>query len=375
MFKQVIRRGDRSDGIDLLRGFFAFWVLLAHLIPWTVLVQGDLSVPLILQEGARVLVRLFQSNREVNPAVLGFIVLSGYCIHRNGFRIDNISLSTYALRRFFRIMPVFIVATLIGILAFYYAVSLNEKWGKALSGTSEISIMAVFLKLTGIGALIPASYPGTYAGNAPLQTVMAEIMLYAVYPLFFLISLRWGTKWIWILCGITFLIGLLFAHQSDDRLWSYLWWQNGSVFGFLIYWWIGALLVSDKVYQSLIPKVWIIGLSWVVLTALILGFEFGPIMSEFRKISLALLIALFVAALDKRQINLSRWISAPGRFGYSLYAFHAPLCYVLVISNVSFWIIILANLVVAAGFYAVLEKPMLNLGYKLSKPNKARIEQ
>src|SRR5436305_2043135 len=75
----------RSGGIDAIRGLFALWVLLTHLIPWSVAVQGNDAVPNILRTSHDLLQQLFHPSIERHPAVLGFIVLSGYCIHRNGF--------------------------------------------------------------------------------------------------------------------------------------------------------------------------------------------------------------------------------------------------------------------------------------------------
>src|SRR6186997_2353146 len=45
-------RRDRSDGIDLLRAIFALWVVLAHLIPWSVFAHGQAAVPSWLADGA-----------------------------------------------------------------------------------------------------------------------------------------------------------------------------------------------------------------------------------------------------------------------------------------------------------------------------------
>jgi hypothetical protein len=75
--------GLRSPSIDVLRGLLAFWVLGAHLFAWSgTLNQGSIVLTAMFER----LGQLFQSNGETHPAVLGFIVLSGYCIHRTGFR-------------------------------------------------------------------------------------------------------------------------------------------------------------------------------------------------------------------------------------------------------------------------------------------------
>ena len=75
--------GFRSPSIDAVRGLLAFWVLCAHLFAWSSVLNQSSGVLTAMFEW---LGRLFQSNGEKHPAVLGFIVLSGYCIHRTGFR-------------------------------------------------------------------------------------------------------------------------------------------------------------------------------------------------------------------------------------------------------------------------------------------------
>ena len=108
----------RSHGIGILRGIFSIYVLLfAHVAFWADAVQGKGSVPSWLTSISNFMVWLFQSRFELNPAVLGFIVLSGFCIHRNGLR-SRIGLGSFAIRRAFRILPVFWLASIFGIVMF-----------------------------------------------------------------------------------------------------------------------------------------------------------------------------------------------------------------------------------------------------------------
>src|ERR1700745_948071 len=47
--------------------------------------------------------------------VTGFVVLSGYCVHRNGLRRERDDVGGYALRRLLRIYPVYAVACFAGL--------------------------------------------------------------------------------------------------------------------------------------------------------------------------------------------------------------------------------------------------------------------
>lgn len=53
------------------------------------------------------LYNLFKSPGEINLAVIAFITISGYCIHRQGMRLAELFLQY----RFFRIYPRLLMAT------------------------------------------------------------------------------------------------------------------------------------------------------------------------------------------------------------------------------------------------------------------------
>jgi hypothetical protein len=102
------RGKGRVATLDLMRFVFAMWVvLMAHLLFWAAY-DGQAFAG----EGfARRLADVFQTGGETHPAVLGLIVLSGYCIHRAGFRrgtLDRSTLRTFAIRRSTRIALLFL---------------------------------------------------------------------------------------------------------------------------------------------------------------------------------------------------------------------------------------------------------------------------
>jgi len=125
------------------------------------------------------LVRLFQGHGETHPAVLAFIVLSGYCIHRSGFRRGPADHAGYGIRRFFRIYPVYLAATLFGLVVVTLALGRWPALAYELSGTKEVDLRCVAAKLAGVSAFAPSLNLCTFQGNAPLHTVMVEMWLYA----------------------------------------------------------------------------------------------------------------------------------------------------------------------------------------------------
>src|SRR4051794_519448 len=176
----------RSPGIDCLRGLFASWVMFSHLIPWSALAVGGGGAAVLMDH----LTTLFRPHGETHPAVLGFIVLSGYCIHRNGFRRDHLEVRPYAIRRWFRIVPVYVLGILCGALVVGVALSTSKhEFVASVTGTPEISFGGLVWKLSTLPAVLPSVYFKAFQGNAPLATVAAEMWLYAVYALVAVIAL------------------------------------------------------------------------------------------------------------------------------------------------------------------------------------------
>lgn len=352
----------RSHGIDALRAIFALWVVFAHTIPWAGFAQGDGAVLELLTLAFRALAGLFQRAGETHPAVLGFIVLSGYCIHRTGFR-ESPDVRAYAIRRAFRIYPVYLAATLAGIAAFLIN---PQPIIRLLSGTEAIDAGCVAAKLIGISAILPPLHTCTFQGNAPLSTVMVEIWLYAAYPLLLLgLSVRRGDVSLWQVVGGIWLLGVL-AITLMPALRP--WWHNGSLPGFLLYWWIGAIAVHPEFAGRLRLFAWPILAAWLLLSIpLATGLIKAAPLVEIRKVLFALLIAIAIVRLDGARAKWLAWLAPLGLAGYSLYAFHAPVVYTLLSHGWRWSFVILAAVVVAIPGYLLIERPLMRLGSTLAR--------
>lgn len=357
----------RSASLDTLRFVCALWVLLAHLVSWAFFIDGSSTVLGFLLEIMRGLRIVFQPAFETHPAVLIFIVLSGYCVHRNGFRRLRFqgAIPAYAVRRLFRIYPVFLLATIIGIACFWISHAIDPTLTRSLSGTDEQSAALVAAKIAGLSAIFPPLNRATYQGNAPLHTVMAEIWLYAAYPLIFYLMMRFREVYVWIGIAALTLAGVT-AVSIEPELKN--WWQNGSFLGFLIYWWIGAAFVGGFDRQWAERFLFVIGLGWVALSFILVpGFADTIFIVELRKICFAILIAAGISRLDRGGWLTWRTSTWLGKAGYSLYAFHAPLVYTLLIAGWAWFFV--GPLVILAGivFFLVFERPLDRLGRKLSQ--------
>lgn len=308
---------------------------------------------------------LFQGNGETHPAVLAFIVLSGYCIHRNGLRTGHDGIAAYAVRRFFRIYPVFLMAAMFGFAMFSLGAHIAPEKIKAVSGTSSLVAFDMAKKLLVTGAFIPTDYFAVIQGNGPLQTVATEMWLYAVYPIALLFMRRFSERAWWgviALCLIATATLLLLA--PEHRPWSY----NSSLVAFLPFWWIGAKFTDPGFSKRAIRIVYLPVAAWILLTYFLpLAHPYEQAFALLRQIAFALCFACLVFAVDSlgrdtRPTLLGRM----GAAGYSVYAFHAPIVYVLVLTPAPWWVIACASISFGMVAHRLIEKPFMQVGKSLS---------
>ena len=362
------RKTSFSSGIESLRGIAASYVFLCHGIGWVLYagVSDDAVVSrmlLFILSKINVLVSaFFQHNGETNPAVLCFIVLSGYCINRNGFRHGSVfNVKKFIVKRFFRIFPVFIFSSIAGLLLFKYGVKLNEKLVIALTATQNVSFGNFLIKVFGISSFIPQLHGVSFQGNAPLATVMVEIWLYLLYACIAKLSYHgYATskimKYLLLFYGINFFYVNFFSDSIG-------WWHNGSLIAFSIYWWIGALY-SEKSSYCLVK---LSAVLYCVATVLLLSNSISVLaVVELRKILFCMLFANFLLYVENQKIVLSKFLFV-GKISYSMYAFHAPITIFLIASGYGFFIIIPTILVVSAVSYYLIEHPSCVLGKQLAK--------
>lgn len=349
----------RSDGIDLLRGILAVWVILSHTQIWSTAL-GHPSALLDATIGH--LTTLFQANGQTHPAVIGFIVLSGYCIHLGGFRRSGGSARAYAIRRFFRIWPVYALASIVGIAAFYASRSVNAPLAMAFTGTSGISFGCIAVKFTGISVIVPALHQCSFEGNAPLTTVMVEMWLYAAYAFAVFLLFRRGLGTIFLCAiGVMFALGVAYVSWNPETAG---WWNNGSFPSFLAYWWIGAAFVSEGVARAA-RRLWpALVFAWAAIAALLLAGDVHAFsITQIQQVILALLFGIAITVIERK----GAFGAAIGRAGYSLYAFHAPILALMLLLGTPWYFAIL--IAIASGFilHHAFEHPLDALGKRIAK--------
>ena len=365
--------GGRSDGIDLLRFVLAFYVILTHLAEWGPRSATGMAWPFRFADTYSE--TLFQGHSETHPAVVAFIVLSGYCIHRNGARRSTWCPRAYAIKRAFRIIPVYVAASVFGAALFVLALHTNAAVTHFDSATSQITVGRLVAKLSTISALVPIAHMRTnihnmYEGNGPLYTVAAEIWLYAFYAsaMTLLVRRRISERGLWM--AIAALVGVGFLLTGTQPTYR-IWWFNASVISFLPLWWIGAAAVGDHDPQRVKLTIAGAGLFWA-LCSLYLSHDASFAVEEARMLAFGVLVAIGVRHVDTRLTELPRFASRLGRSGYSLYAFHAPMLILLVALGILWPAVAIAAVAVGLVAFTVLERPTTQLGRRLARRTPAR---
>jgi len=366
----------RSAGLDKLRFLLAMWVLLAHAVGWGVY-TGAMDSDGVPSQIGRAFVWIFQRDGETHPAVLAFIVLSGYCIHRNGFRINRaFCLITYGIRRFFRIFPVYFLASLLGVVVWFAGVNADASATKALTGTDSITTWGLFNKLTGFSSFIPSLHTTGWQGNAPLTTAIVEAWLYVFYGFVaWFVARGYSLRALVFSAVIIWMMTLWYVHLNPENLG---WWHNGSFISFALYWWVGAFLAETQQppkaksqkpkAKSQKPKAKkFYGIAVSISLCLVGAGSIGGdvVIVELRKIGLATIFGLLIQWVDQNWRSETALAKA-GLAGYCIYALHAPLLIILLVKGVSLVLAISSVFMAACLCHFAFEQPLLEIGKRLS---------
>jgi len=162
--------------LDIVRGLAALSVLLSHWGVWTIDFADTTTQKIIV---------LFQYNFQlllwggggVHPGVIIFIVLSGFCIHLpQAIAPDKLNKSDFwqifAIRRCSRILPVFWVGLILGVISVWLMSLEYTNIMMATEGNGQLINKNLFFSIAGISEIV--RYFGVsalYPGNGPLSTV------------------------------------------------------------------------------------------------------------------------------------------------------------------------------------------------------------
>ena len=362
----VPQRSYRNYGINAIRFFLALFVVFVHIVPWYASLNLDVNYYYLIIN--KIIIKIFQPLCETNPAVLGFITLSGYCIHRNGLRVFNFNPYTlkdillgYFIRRFFRIIPLFLIGSLLGVIVFLQFG--NDVKVQSITGTKVITSYGLVFKLFGLHSFAPIYCNESYQGNAPLITVAVEFWLYVFYPLGLWFCKKYDEqKFTIFLITITLLGAITYSFFPS----TVNWWHNGSLYGYLIYWWIGVFSTDSHFIKRISKYNYHIIALYILLTFfLTLGFKISVI-SEIRKVLLCVLFGQLIAAIDFNQSAVKEernFIIFHARkifeCSYSIYALHTPIIVFCICYKIDFYMAFLLTIILGYVSFLSIERPFI----------------
>ncbi len=326
-----VARPPRFWSLDVMRGVCALIVFLSHWHLWS-----DFTPANAFERGLHTTFdALYDATRALtwptgghHPAVLGFFVLSGFCIHYPyEWRLHHGQNATpawsdYFLNRFRRIMPVYWAACLLG-LVFVAAQTLHPAADALLALHAYSPWRHVTVRFVGVAGLFPEEI---FAGNYLLNTVAVEMVMYAAYPLIHPFAARGA----WRGLGLTFLA--LHGFAIALLPWVTAYWVFNSVFMLGIFWYAGAFAAHLFVARAWRATGAQLGLAWAgfLVTKLIPNF-YGLTLVKQAAWGLVCMLAISWSLRREEhtpaagQGRLIGALRTTGHLSYALYAVHTPV--------------------------------------------------
>jgi len=323
--------------LDALRFVFAFWVVMDHYGEFPLFADADTSVPAVW-----LLSHSYGTIVCGVPAVMGFFVISGFCIHlpfRNG---KSLSVARFYARRYVRILIP--VAAVIAI----YRFSGNQQ---PLFGAKSIMWSSV------------------------LWSLMCEEIYYAVYPMARWCLQRWG--WLPVM-SVAFTLAAFTALRHFHRE---LWADFGAIqTAVILYpvWLLGCFLAekSERLTPlSFTPEIWTwrclaIGGAWSCeMLSFHGGVPYTQTMLWFGILAYFWLRKELAYGLNKQPAT---GLVSAGAWSYSLYLMHVPAMRIyarLRVPNFGAelnWCLAIGFILGSAYiFYLVVERPSHRLARRL----------
>jgi len=304
--------------IDRLRGLLAIGVLVGHAID-----LAQASVP----NASGTLFSIAMATRPFYGfiCVLGFIVLSGYCIVRSTMK--RFSLPQYTVKRITRVYPLLIVAVLLTALVEWLAFDSPYRPGMWVLGRDVRKFVVALAGFSG--------FKGVFGALAPAYTVSFELFYYAVWGL--AMAAASGRSRPALLIAATCAIVLIVLGAP---LRAALGWFGAFVpsVGMALFpgWLFGAALALYKERMTTAASVIPIWATWIVFVgihaycvdAYQLPFAFH--VGEFGYLAyctvMSGLIVILVAAWLARPVPAARAIDTwLGELSYPLFLVHGPV--------------------------------------------------
>ncbi len=358
-----------SAAIVYLRGIAAFGVVLYHVredlwIGWNALRQSS-NVTSFDKAAAWLSI----PTPFLGSGVILFFLLSGFCISLPyvGFNGRTLNIGEYAVRRFFRIYPPYIIAVIFTLVI--ELILLNTNQVQTASYSSYISHIFMVQNYT----------TGPLSSNGALWTLPVELELYIAFPFVFMILKKWGNMVLIAFTGFVSILSLILFIKG-------IYWLGSNFAMYWVVWCSGVLLAKAYANGNLRKPSILLAVTALLSLSVAVIAQVQGTPSPYLELLFGYfyLVLLWYAITTEQYWNhllpafLVRVFTILGTCSFSLYLIHKPifkLCGILWVDQfggkpVNFLIPLAFSLlmvVVAWGFYLVIEAPTHVWAKKLSR--------
>jgi peptidoglycan/LPS O-acetylase OafA/YrhL len=312
------------EKIDLCRGLFAILVVVAHAadIAWAVHPGARGMYPPWLRD-------LLQFVVAAGIYwVIGFFVISGYCIQLSvgrSTRDGQFPLYRYLAARLTRILPLYYPALLFAVVAEWLIGSIRpDFWSNGVDGKALLAQVFVVQNMV-----------QTFGSFAPSWSITNELFYYIYYGLLVSFALASGLRATWLGMSSCIAAALMAQAHYLGYYRSPFVYGIGQLFGMGTLWFLGALVAENRgrfgrsrAWREC-SRAWPLAIAcgiamWysrhvhLQFVSLVLGAAF------------ALMLIRFVSTDDDRpreagRRRASRFAAGLGLASYPMYLFHGPL--------------------------------------------------
>jgi peptidoglycan/LPS O-acetylase OafA/YrhL len=364
-----MRHSKRIVTVDVLRGIAITFVMLFHLL------EADFGKDhpgfrnhLLDFDGVTRSWWFFTPFAFGWSGVALFFVISGYVIHRSYLRSGSFDLFGFALRRFWRIYPAYLVF-LIGFTLFYREAFVSKDF-----------ILHLFL----LHNVTEETFFGNVNGS--FWSLAVECQLYAMYPIAILARKFGGWKWMISLGIVVALIWLAISYKTIDLLPAN---HNVWLSPFALWpsWLIGAVIAEHHAKdQQLFKSGRPVALSMTLLCVLACSVQpLYPLAFLAAAFGWAPLLDFYCLG-ERKTSALSSMIAFLGVISYSVYLVHQPVMSSFThvtysmgllyhpVAGVLLGMVLFIPGIVCLGWlsYAVIERPGIWLGQLIEQGENRR---
>lgn len=310
--------------IDVCRGLFAFLVVSAHALDICRAVHTQAFDAL-----APWLDRLIRHTVEDGIYwVMGFFVISGYCIHLSINRLmdnERFPLGVYLVARLSRILPLYYAALIFAVVIESFVAGARPAfWQNGVK--PEVFISQLF---------VVQNFTQTYGSFAPSWSITNELFYYVFYGLLACLAVRCRARPAWVGMAVCLILAALFQtlYLTIARIPVVC--GAGHLFGLGINWFLGALVAFHAPTLARSTFAQRAARAWLPILAATMAARYAgwlPIQGLYL-ISGGAFALMLIRFLDRRAAcdvpagsapaeRVAAWI---GLSSYPTYLFHGPI--------------------------------------------------